>query len=477
MATEKANGATPQIKTISTIQLPTQTAATDMTGQSTTSFNEFSATATRLTKDRSNAIEIVNHPNCDSSLEKKKPNLSGPAPNVIIQANGRDKVYTCSKQPKETFTSATSNAIEPISNVLLDKTDGLIWIDQHPNHERTKREATRFNLDELDHFLCQINPIDKINWRQSSLLVKIMCLLRAPLLLISILTIPVVDQEKPQSNWCRLLNSIHCFTVPIAVVALTSLKWGSEPWWWFSSTQTLADRQLQEDDQVGRILSSNLAGRNASEILGGVGRGNRLAVDDVGDDTLRSCAKFLVFLPGLMLAIYVFNTTGAARPPRYHPVYAYFGFIMSVIWIYKLANEIISLLKTVGIILSMSDTAIGLGFLAWGNSLGDIVANLTLAQAGYARMALGASIGAPLLNLLLGFGLSFTFSLKPGDLAPINYNDTMTLLAGTLALVLILLMTSTLLAPNRSKKLFGYLLIACYGLYFTLAVCLEYDLL
>jgi Ca2+/Na+ antiporter len=334
--------------------------------------------------------------------------------------------------------------------------------------------SNKFNLDELDHFLLKINPMDSIDWNQSSWLAKVMGLLRAPLMLLTTLTVPVVDNEKLNRNWCRLLNAIQCFTIPIAIVALTNLG-GS--WWWSSGTEDepSASRQQQLELDITRG-THRMAGANKSD--------HRLMYDDVSadathdtEDVLISCSKFLVFLPGLVLALYVFATTSAAHPPRYHSLFAYFGFLMSVIWIYKLANEIISLLKTIGILFSMSDTAIGLGFLAWGNSLGDIVANLTLAQAGYARMALGASIGAPLLNLLLGFGLSFTVSMKPGEWVPIEYNDTMSLLAGTLALVLVLLMASTFMIQDRFKKTFGYLLITCYFFYFIAAVCLECNLL
>ena len=349
--------------------------------------------------------------------------------------------------PTKPALSSDSNKI-----AMTNKLD-----DHKVINETTKRgdnNSASFSLNELDHFLAQINPIDTLDWAQSSLHAKVMGVIRAPILLLTILTVPVVNNEKLNGNWCRLLNSIHCFTMPIGIVALTnlmgSLNSAPEGRWWFSSTGA-----THENQTMGAPLTDTL---NLEEALA-------------------PYSKYFLLIPGLLLALYIFLTTSPSKPPRYHALFAYFGFLMSVLWIYKLANEIISLLKTIGIIFSMSDTAIGLGFLAWGNSLGDIVANLTLAQAGYARMALGASIGAPLLNLLLGFGLAFTISLKPGEALEIDYNDTMTLLAGSLALVLILLMASTVLAQNRSKKPFGYLLIACYGLYFILAVCLECDLI
>lgn len=278
-------------------------------------------------------------------------------------------------------------------------------------------------LNEWDDFLSHINPIDSRNWQVMSFGGKVVSILRAPLHFAARATVPVVDQDKRINNWCRLLNSLHCITVPLTLTITT---------------------------RAGSIESSTLFGIPFPVIL---------------------------LIPGTILATFVLKTTKFNEPPKYHPVFAYFGFIMSILWIYLLATEIISLLKTIGIMFSMSDTAIGLGVLAWGNSLGDIVANVSLADAGYPRMAIGASIGAPLLNLLLGFGLSFTLSLKPGQSSAIQYSPTITLLCSTLAIILISLMLSTLAPPEKSKKPFGYLLIACYGIYFSIAVCLEYGII
>tara|TARA_R110002050_G_scaffold184639_2_gene318263 strand:- start:489 stop:689 length:201 start_codon:yes stop_codon:yes gene_type:complete len=53
----------------------------------------------------------------------------------------------------------------------------------------------------------------------------------------------------------------------------------------------------------------------------------------------------------------------------------------------------------------------GLTILAWGNSVGDMVADITVAKKGFPSMALAATYGGPLFNLLLGFGIAITFEI------------------------------------------------------------------
>jgi solute carrier family 24 (sodium/potassium/calcium exchanger), member 6 len=63
-------------------------------------------------------------------------------------------------------------------------------------------------------------------------------------------------------------------------------------------------------------------------------------------------------------------------------------------------------LKAFGVILGISDAILGLTIFAVGSSLGDLVANITVAKLGYPVMALSACFGGPMLNILLGIGLS-----------------------------------------------------------------------
>ena len=107
----------------------------------------------------------------------------------------------------------------------------------------------------------------------------------------------------------------------------------------------------------------------------------------------------------LAFAILVLTTT-PSRPPKYRYLLCFLGFIVSIAWISTIANEVVGVLKAFGVILGISDAILGLTIFAVGNSLGDLVADITVAKLGYPVMALSACFGGPMLNILLGIGIS-----------------------------------------------------------------------
>lgn len=99
-------------------------------------------------------------------------------------------------------------------------------------------------------------------------------------------------------------------------------------------------------------------------------------------------------------------TTSPTKPPKYRFLLCFLGFVVSISWISTIANEVVGVLKAFGVILGISDAILGLTIFAVGNSLGDLVADITVARLGYPVMALSACFGGPMLNILLGIGLS-----------------------------------------------------------------------
>jgi solute carrier family 24 (sodium/potassium/calcium exchanger), member 6 len=106
----------------------------------------------------------------------------------------------------------------------------------------------------------------------------------------------------------------------------------------------------------------------------------------------------------LLIPILLFSTP--ARAPTWRPFLCFAGFLVSIAWISTIANEVVGVLKTLGVVVDISDAILGLTIFAVGNSLGDLVADITVARLGFPVMALSACFGGPLLNILLGIGVS-----------------------------------------------------------------------
>ncbi|GAM89270.1 hypothetical protein ANO11243_073070 [Dothideomycetidae sp. 11243] len=116
----------------------------------------------------------------------------------------------------------------------------------------------------------------------------------------------------------------------------------------------------------------------------------------------------------ILLVPLLLTTTTTHRPRFYLPLLSLAGFIVSIAWISTIASQVVAVLKTFAIILNMSHAILGLTVFAVGNSLGDLVADITVARLGFPVMALSACFGGPMLNILLGIGLSGSYILIRG---------------------------------------------------------------
>lgn len=89
----------------------------------------------------------------------------------------------------------------------------------------------------------------------------------------------------------------------------------------------------------------------------------------------------------ILLAAMILFTVEHKRP-KHHYVLCFMGFIISIAWISTIAGEVVGVLKAVGVVLDISEALLGLTIFAAGNSIGDLVANITVARLGYPVMAL-----------------------------------------------------------------------------------------
>mmetsp|Transcript_33778 Transcript_33778/g.88757 ORF Transcript_33778/g.88757 Transcript_33778/m.88757 type:complete len:560 (+) Transcript_33778:178-1857(+) len=268
-------------------------------------------------------------------------------------------------------------------------------------------------------FLVSASPIDLESWETASRPAKAFMVLRAPLLLALKLTTPVIT-AKDEAAWCRPLFAIQMVLAPISVLFLTKAHgdgFGSVPDW-------------------GIAL-----------LLGG------------------------------LLGLFALLCFPRSRPPAIYRWLSLSGFVVSVVWVYVVADTAVDLLATLGILCGVSDALIGLLVMGLGNSVGDLAANVAIARGGFPTMAASACFGAPALNMLIGIGGTYLYIIWTSgeSVAFETAADKLQLLVSAYFLLTVLgLMALYILCRNfYADRLLAKLLFAIYAAFLTTAIVFE----
>ena len=145
---------------------------------------------------------------------------------------------------------------------------------------------------------------------------------------------------------------------------------------------------------------------------------------------------------------------------------------MSIVWIYLVANQLLEVLESLGAAWSIKKSVLAITVLSWGNSLGDMISDITVARQGFPSMAIGATLGGPMLNLLIGIGFSMTFS--PDQLKhrcfPISPDPPVAVSFMFLILSLVSSLVVIPLCRFKGYKVYGVYLILLYICNLTLSL-------
>lgn len=142
------------------------------------------------------------------------------------------------------------------------------------------------------------------------------------------------------------------------------------------------------------------------------------AICNTQRENVDSRSSLVTYLTSSLIGVFLGNmacvTTKSSSPPR-RCLFPWVsgGFCMSVTWTYVIAEELVSLLVSLGNIIGVSPSILGLTVLAWGNSLGDLIANGAMATNGGvdgAQIAISGCYAGPMFNTLMGLGLPLVLS-------------------------------------------------------------------
>ncbi|XWS57568.1 hypothetical protein CRYUN_Cryun09bG0184900 [Craigia yunnanensis] len=114
---------------------------------------------------------------------------------------------------------------------------------------------------------------------------------------------------------------------------------------------------------------------------------------------------FVVLFASLSLAVLHFILEKEPPKSEQMPV-VIVAFVMSVFWISTVAGELLNCLAALGSLLELPPALLGLTVLAWGNSVGDLVADVAVAKAGHPAMAMAGCFAGPMFNMLVGLGMA-----------------------------------------------------------------------
>lgn len=183
--------------------------------------------------------------------------------------------------------------------------------------------------------------------------------------------------------------------------------------------------------------------------------------------TLPICLVFSVLLVVFVGRIYRLPVVAADRfwLTGLNYFSAFVGFVVSISWISVFATEIVSILTCVAAIYNLSDDILGITVFALGNSIGDLMSNVTVSLMGMPLMAFGACFGGPLLSLSsMGMsGLILVYNNNPhvsNSGFKVENSSTLMITVVSLFLNVIFIFFAVPYRGWHMDKKFGYILIA-----------------
>ncbi|XP_069877531.1 mitochondrial sodium/calcium exchanger protein [Dipodomys merriami] len=271
-----------------------------------------------------------------------------------------------------------------------------------------------------------LSPLDSQKWRNQSVSWRLLKVLKLPVEVLLLLTVPVVDPDRDDRNWKRPLNCLQLVISPLVLVL--TLQSGAYAVY-----------------EIGGLVP----------------------------------IWAVVVIVGTGLATVTFFATSNSEPPRLHWLFAFLGFLTSALWINAAATEVVNVLRSLGVVFRLSNTVLGLTLLAWGNSIGDAFSDFTLARQGYPRMAFSACFGGINFNILVGVGLGCLLQIARGHTEVKLEPDGLLVwvLAGALGLSLVLSLLSVPLQCFQLSKGYGCCLLLFYSSFLVVALLTEFGVI
>ncbi|KAG0379337.1 hypothetical protein BGX24_000828 [Mortierella sp. AD032] len=366
----------------------------------------------------------------------------------IIQAHVCDHNLTTSPHALDSETNSVfEQAMLRHSIILPDHHDPAHYHLGHVHHQGSPEDSpglqrTSTRSQRFKEYLQAIHPIyfpTLLNWDEKSLFVKFLAITSLPMVLLLTLTLPVVelcDEEEDESQNVSPVDITGQDARRLPKIVIGDKK----------------DEEVRYDgwSRTATTVQMVLAPVFVASVISSAAQEGYLSIA-------------VALAVGIALSFLVNRFSTEETPPRFYGAFCFAGFLVAITWIFLVANEVVGILQAFGMIFGVSDAILGLTIFAMGNSLGDLVANITIARMGFPRMAFSACFGGPLLNMLLGVGISGTYmTLNTGNPIPLELSPTLFV---SIIGVLVTLLTAIVVVPRNGyvmSRTWGYFLLAMY---------------
>ncbi|KAJ8529477.1 hypothetical protein K7X08_036312 [Anisodus acutangulus] len=180
---------------------------------------------------------------------------------------------------------------------------------------------------------------------------------------------------------------------------------------------------------------------------------------------------FIVLFASCSLAILHYTVEKEAPKTEQMPAVV-IAFVMSVFWISTVAGELLNCLAVLGELLKLPAAFLGLTVLAWGNSVGDLVADVAVARAGQPAMAMAGCFAGPMFNMLFGLGTALV--MQTANVYPKAYKLHLhvSIVVAFIFLLLSLMGSLLLVTWNRFRvpRFWGFCLVGLYVVFMVISL-------
>ncbi|XP_017124310.1 mitochondrial sodium/calcium exchanger protein isoform X1 [Drosophila elegans] len=283
--------------------------------------------------------------------------------------------------------------------------------------DRTSIRQGNRNQDIFRQLWNTVAEFDMDRFRRGTVLVKVYLVVKQPIDMVLRTLIPVVDMEKPNYGWSKLLFNVHIILVPT---------------------------------YISYIIVSGY--------------------------TIAGIATYLIILLiTVPISILVFFVTRTDTPPKFFRYTSGLGLMATIFLIFCLTAEVNAMFFTLAIITKVSQEFSLATAVCWALTSNDLVANLSLARQGWPRMAFTATFSAPVFGSFVFLALPLV--LQSSVEAPSNVKVSEGKFGETVCIFvevgMCFSMLSALTTNFKMRRACGFLLVFYYLFFLGVLILLE----